>query len=79
MRYGIAAVALSGRYYIHFAGWKKHVGVYPVPRLGDELEARLEPYRSEKDSVVFTYNQPIPYDLIQDVAAAVFKLRGSPQ
>ena len=76
MRYGIAAVSLQGRYYIHFAGWKKHVGIYPVPILSDELEARLAPYRSEKDSVVFKYNQPIPYDLIQDVAAAIAELRG---
>jgi uncharacterized protein YdhG (YjbR/CyaY superfamily) len=76
MRYGIAAVSLHGRYYIHFAGWKKHLGIYPVPVLDDELEARLKPYRSEKDSVVFKYNQPIPYDLIQDVAAAIVELRG---
>jgi uncharacterized protein YdhG (YjbR/CyaY superfamily) len=75
MRYGIAAVSLGGRYYIHFAAWKKHLGLYPVPALSDELELRLKPYRSEKDSVVFKYNQPIPYDLIQDVAAAIFALR----
>jgi uncharacterized protein YdhG (YjbR/CyaY superfamily) len=77
MRYGIAAVSIGGQYYIHFAGWKKHVGIYPVPRLSEELEERLAPYRAEKDSVVLKYNQPIPYDLIQEVAAAIVELRGT--
>ena len=77
IRYGMAAVMLGGRYAIHFAGWKKHVGIYPVPRLSEELEERLAPYRAEKDSVVLKYNQPIPYDLIQEVAAAIVELRGT--
>ena len=29
IRYGIAAIMLGGRYALHFAGWKKHVGLYP--------------------------------------------------
>lgn len=27
MRYGIAAVMLGGRYALHFAGWRKHIGL----------------------------------------------------
>ena len=75
IRYGMPAVMLGGRYAIHFAGWKKHVGLYPVPLLNDALEAELAPFRAAKDSVNFVYAEPIPYDLIERVTAAIVALR----
>jgi uncharacterized protein YdhG (YjbR/CyaY superfamily) len=75
MRYGIAAVMLGGRYALHFAGWKKHIGLYPVPTLDDPLEAEIAPYRSEKDSVVFLHSNPVPYELIGRVTEAIVAQR----
>src|SRR3954468_22056111 len=77
VRYGIAAVMLGGRYALHYAGWKKHIGLYPVPTLPPPLEAEIAPYRAEKDSVVFPHSQPVPYELVGLMAAAVCRLRGS--
>lgn len=77
MRYGIAAVMLGGRYALHYAGWKKHIGLYPVPPLSEPLESEIAPYRTEKDSVVFPHAQPIPYDLIARVAAAIVAQRSA--
>ncbi len=71
VRYGMPAVMLDGRYAIHFAAWKKHLGVYPVARLDDALEAEIAPYRAAKDSLNFLYAKPIPYELIERVAAAL--------
>jgi uncharacterized protein YdhG (YjbR/CyaY superfamily) len=71
MRYGIAAIMLGGRYALHFAGWKKHIGLYPVPRLPGPMESEIAPYRAEKDSVVFPHAKDIPYDLIGRVAREV--------
>ena len=68
-RYGMPAVMLGGRYAIHFAGWKKHVGIYPVEVLTPELEQELAPYRAAKDGLNFVYTKPVPYDLIERVAA----------
>jgi uncharacterized protein YdhG (YjbR/CyaY superfamily) len=79
VRYGIAAVMLGGRYALHYAGWKKHIGLYPVPTLDEPLESRIAPYRAEKDSVVFPHSTPIPYELIGDVAAAVVAQRAAAQ
>ena len=53
IRYGMPAVMLGGRYAIHYAAWKHHLGLYPVPVLDDALEAKLAPYRAAKDSVNF--------------------------
>jgi len=71
VRYGMPAVMLDGRYAIHFAAWKKHLGVYPVARLDEALEAELAPYRAAKDSLNFVYAKPIPYELIERVAVAL--------
>ena len=70
IRYDIAAVMLDPTHAIHFAGWKKHVGMYPVPPFEGELEEAIAPYRAAKDSANFPYARPIPYDLIERVAAA---------
>jgi uncharacterized protein YdhG (YjbR/CyaY superfamily) len=69
VRYGMPAIMLGDRHALHFAGWKKHIGLYPVPVLADFLEADIGPYRTHKDSVRFLYSQPIPYDLIERLAA----------
>ncbi len=75
MRYGIAAVMLGGRYAIHFAGWKHHVGLYPVPRLDGALEEEIAPFRAKTDSVNFPYAKPVPYELITRVSAAIVRQR----
>ncbi|WP_127475253.1 iron chaperone [Microbacterium sulfonylureivorans] len=71
VRYGIAAVMLGGRYALHLAGWKKHIGLYPVPALPEPLESEIAPYRAEKDSVVFPHTRDVPYDLIGRVAREI--------
>lgn len=71
VRYGIAAVMLGGRYALHFAGWKKHIGLYPVPTLREPLESEIAPYRAEKDSVVFPHSKDVPYELIGRIAREI--------
>jgi|SRR5690625_1132873 len=75
MRYGIAAVMLGGRYALHYAGWKNHIGLYPVPRLPEPLESEVGPYRSGKDSVVFPHKSPVPYEVIGRVTAHIVQAR----
>ena len=79
VRYGIAAVMLGGRYALHYAGWKKHIGLYPVPTLDEQLEGEIARYRAEKDSVVFPHTQPVPYELIGEVTRAIVARRAAAQ
>lgn len=79
VRYGIAAVMLGGRYALHYAGWQKHIGLYPVPILAEPLESLIAPYRAEKDSVVFPHRAPIPYALVGEVTRAIVARRASAQ
>ncbi len=76
VRYGMPAVALGGtRYHLHYAGWKAHVGLYPVSTLSPELEAEVAPYRSKTDSVTFPYAKPVPYALITRIARELGAMR----
>ncbi len=76
MRYDIAAVMLGGRYALHYAGWKKHIGLYPVPALPEPLESEVAPLRSAKDTVVLKHAHPLPDELIRRIARAIVELRG---
>lgn len=71
VRYGMPAVMFDGRYALHVGGWKKHVGLYPVGPLPEALEREVAPYRAAKDTVKFVYAEPVPYELITRVAAAL--------
>lgn len=77
LRYGLPAIMFNGRYVLHFAGWKKHIGLYPVPRLPDELEQEISAYRSGKDSVQFPHTSEVPYDLVSRVTAAILTDRNT--
>ena len=74
-RYGIAAVMLGGRYALHFAGWKKHIGLYPVPELPEPLEAEVAPRRSGEDSLVLPHRDDLPVELVGRVTRAIVELR----
>lgn len=71
IRYDMPALIFAGRYGIHFAGWKKHVGLYPVGRLDADLEAQVAPYRAAKDTVQFFYAKQVFYDLIERLTRAL--------
>src|SRR3954464_11854607 len=71
IRYGMPAIMFADRYGLHFAGWKKHVGLYPVGELDPDLEAEVAPHRAKKDTVQFFYKDPVPYDLIERIARAL--------
>ncbi|CAN5314811.1 hypothetical protein BH09ACT9_BH09ACT9_54310 [soil metagenome] len=73
VRYAMPAVMLGGRYAIHFAGWKNHIGLYAVPTMDEPLETAIAPYRN-KDALAFAWSEPIPFDLIERVSAAIAAL-----
>lgn len=69
--YQMPTVVLDGRRVIHFAAWKYHLAVYPIPSGDDDLLADLEPYAGEKGTLRFPLDRPIPYALIGRVATAL--------
>lgn len=68
--YGIPTFTLDGRYLIYFAGWKRHISVYPTPAVNAQLDKEIERYKASKGTLRFPLNEPIPYELIGRLAAA---------
>ena len=73
--YGIAACTLGGRDLVYFAGWKKHISVYPVPTEDADLTQELAPYLAAKGTLRFPLGQPVPYPLIGRVAGVLARQR----
>jgi uncharacterized protein YdhG (YjbR/CyaY superfamily) len=73
VRYGMAAVMLGPRHGLHLGGWKKHIGLYPVPVLDEPLESAVAPYRSSKDTVGFRHDRELPYELVGQICDAVME------
>ncbi len=65
--YGMATYLVSGRPLLYFAGWKKHVGIYPVPTGDETFEREVAPYRGAKETVRFPLSQPMPLHLIRQI------------
>lgn len=53
---------------IHFAAFKKHIGVYPGEKAMENFSDRLTGYKTSKGAVQFPYDQPLPLELIAEIA-----------
>ena len=49
-----------GENLVHFAGWKKHVSLYPVPEPDEPLEAEMSPYLAGKGTLKFPLGSRFP-------------------
>lgn len=65
--YQIAAFERNGKNIIHFAGWKKHVSLYPVPSGSEAFERQIAKYVDGKGTVKFPLDEPLPLKLIERV------------
>ena len=65
--YAIPTFDLNGRHLVHFAGFKRHIGFYPVPSAIEAFEEELKPYKSGKGSAQFPLGQALPTDLIHRI------------
>lgn len=65
--YQIAAFERNGKNIIHFAGWKTHVSLYPVPAGSEAFERQIAKYVDGKGTVKFALDEPLPLKLIERV------------
>lgn len=53
---------------IHFAGSKKHIGLYPGPEAVEAFSGQLKGYQTSKGTIRFPYEKPLPLELIVQIA-----------
>ena len=71
--YGMPTFKLNGKGLVYFAGFKNHIGFYPVPSGIEAFKNELAAYKQGKGSVQFPLDQPIPYDLVRRIV--VFRVK----
>jgi uncharacterized protein YdhG (YjbR/CyaY superfamily) len=62
--YGIPTFNLHGQYLIYYAGFKKHISIYPAPRGDERFKTILAKYKGGRGTVQFPLDEPIPYSLL---------------
>lgn len=75
--YQIPTVTLDGQAVLYFAGWKKHMSLYPVPDGDADYEALVAPYRAAKDAVHLRYDRPLPTEAVTRIVAALAERHAS--
>jgi uncharacterized protein YdhG (YjbR/CyaY superfamily) len=65
--YAMPTFDLNGHHLVHFAGYARHIGFYPVPSGVEAFKEELKPYKGGKGSVQFPLDQPMPTDLIRRI------------
>ena len=65
--YAIPTFDLGGRHLGHFAGYERHVGLYPTASGIAAFENELRPYKRGKGSVRFPLGRPLPAGLIRRI------------
>ncbi len=64
--YQIACFELNRRNLIHFAGWKKHVSLQPIPAGSEAFSKEIAKYADGKGTVKFLLKEPLPMKLIEN-------------
>lgn len=57
---------------VYFAGYKNHIGFYPMPATIAHFEAALKGYKYAKGSIQFSLQKEMPYDLMRKML--IFRL-----
>lgn len=65
--YAMPTFDLNGRHLVHFAGYEKHIGFYPIPTGIEAFKKDLAPYKMGKGSVQFPLGSPLPTELIRKI------------
>lgn len=50
--YNMPTFAVDKKSIVHFAAWKTHIGMYPIPPGDMEFAAAIDPYRTEKGTAI---------------------------
>lgn len=74
MKYGMPAFRMGDTYLVYLGAWKKHIALYPVARGDTDFEARVGPYRAEKDTVRFEHKNDVLFDVVTLIVEARLKV-----
>ncbi|MEN9742334.1 MAG: hypothetical protein RLZZ65_139 [Bacteroidota bacterium] len=75
MAYGIPTFQRNGKNFIHYAGYSKHIGLYPGAKGIAAFVAEFEKrgYKYSKGAVQFPLQAPLPFELVAQMIQYLLK------
>jgi uncharacterized protein YdhG (YjbR/CyaY superfamily) len=67
IKYQMPTFVLHGNL-LHYAAFKNHIGIYPLPQVIETLKDDLKPYKQGKGSIQFQNDEELPLELIRKIA-----------
>jgi uncharacterized protein YdhG (YjbR/CyaY superfamily) len=74
IKYGMPGFRMGDTYLVYLGAWKKHIALYPIARGDVAFEAKVSPYRAEKDTVRFEHKNDLPLDVVTLIVKARVKV-----
>jgi uncharacterized protein YdhG (YjbR/CyaY superfamily) len=65
--YQMPTFTLNGKYLVYFAGWKRHIAMYPIPSGTEAFTKELSKYIAGKGTLKFPLDEPLPLKLIGEI------------
>jgi O-6-methylguanine DNA methyltransferase len=66
IKYSMPTFVLNGNL-LHFAAFKKHLGLYPAPNAIIKFKKELAKYLTSKGAIQFPLDEPLPINLIKKI------------
>jgi len=63
----------EGRNRVYFAGYKSHIGFYPIPSGIEAFKKELSAYKQGRGSVQFPIDEPLPLALVSRIVKSRMK------
>jgi uncharacterized protein YdhG (YjbR/CyaY superfamily) len=76
--YDMPTWTLSGSAFVHLAAWKKHLSLYPVPEMDEDLARTLAANVAGRGTLQFPLSQPVPLEEIAQVVRLLVAQRVAP-
>ncbi|MDP3444834.1 MAG: hypothetical protein Q8T08_18400, partial [Ignavibacteria bacterium] len=54
----------------HYAAFKNHIGIYPLPEVLESLKEELKTFKQGKGSIQFQNNEVLPLEIIRKIVKA---------
>ena len=67
--YGMPGFKTHGKPLVYFAAYENHIGLYATPSGHTAFARELAKYKQGKGSVQFPLDEPMPYELIEQIVS----------
>ena len=73
IKYRMPTIMYKQKNIFHYAAFKNHIGIYPLPHTLEQLQDELKGYVQGKGSIQFPHDEPLPLPIIRKIIMVRFQ------